>query len=139
MYTHSTIRNFRKAAICTVLALAAGASTSGSAQVKIVSAITKNYDVGAKSLMIQVTGHHSNTPGCVQLVPPTNNQPGYGRVPILLVGSTYDVYAMRDDACNSYVIGSYVTGYNVNSTRNLLITISKELYDAGTLTIEPLK
>ncbi|WP_152624912.1 hypothetical protein [Xanthomonas sp. GPE 39] len=144
MYTHSTIRHFRKATLCAVFALLAGAATSvGAQQQLIVRVNTQNYDIEAKAVMIQITGHHTNTPGCVQLTPPSLDRsgnvrkPGNGSGPILLLGYTYDVYAMRDSSCNigGYIVGESTTGYTVKSTATRLFTIFKDANGNGKLTI----
>ncbi|WP_152624778.1 hypothetical protein [Xanthomonas sp. GPE 39] len=131
MHTHSTIRHFRKAALCTMLALGASAATSASAQ-QGVPAYTVNYVSTVKAIYIQNI-NNPNGWACVPVTAPTvhrnrhgtTTDGGFGTAPGLLYGSTYSANAFSTPNCSNgtSMAGIYARGYTVNNTNEVYFTI----------------
>ncbi len=91
MTTYSATRHFRKAALCTVFALAASASTSASAQA--VQVHIKNDNSNVKGVWIQ----NENNPNGWACIPVKS--PGESDGPAILYNYYYSVYALSSTDC----------------------------------------
>ncbi|WP_242628995.1 hypothetical protein [Xanthomonas oryzae] len=103
MTIYSNARNFRKAACCAVLALAAGVATTASAQ-HAVPIFAENKNPGVKAIFVQNVNVRSEW-SCTQV-------PSNGRTTTLasvLVGSTFQVGGFTTTDCRS---GTALRGLN---------------------------
>ncbi|WP_152625011.1 hypothetical protein [Xanthomonas albilineans] len=134
MTTHSTIRHFRKAALCTVFALTAGVAASASAgQATAVPTYTLNFNPAVKAIYIQNVNNHGGW-ACIQVTaPPRDGTGGFGEVPngaMVLYGFTYSARGMSTSNCsaNSAVANVFLSSYTVNNSNEVYFNIKNNIY-----------
>ncbi len=129
MTTHSTIRYFRKTALCTVFALTAGVTTSASAEqtqppVPIL-AYTVNYNPAVKAVYMQNV-HNPGGWACVQ-VTAARSTGGFKEAPALLYGFTYSMRGMSNSDCrsSSALPNVYLKEYTATYANQIFFNITK--------------